>query len=207
MERVGNHIPTIDVVRVTIEQQNDDGTYGEELGLDTASQIAVATDTQTADAIRLIIKGALRAQKPAETTVTGHTLTLTDNVFTPQIVQLLQGGTIAYDANGKFKSYTPLPAGASAEEKRINPFRLNAYSAIYTSGAEIEGYEKISYPNCKGAPVAFNSQDGVFRVMTYTISSYPNQDEPPYTIEVLTELPVLENYYSLKKPEEETGTT
>jgi hypothetical protein len=52
-------------------------------------------------------------------------------------------------------------------------------------------YEKITYPNCQGVPMGFGSQDGVFRVPSYTINSAPKSDEPPYTIEYVDSLPTL----------------
>ena len=84
----GNEIPTIDVALVTIEDAS-----GNMLGLNTASQISVTPGTETTDAVRLIIKGVLVAQKPQKTTLTGNAITLTDNVFNPQVVQL-RGGAV-----------------------------------------------------------------------------------------------------------------
>ena len=55
----GNEIPTIDVNLVTISPEGSD----KELALDTASKIAVEVQTETTDAVQLVIKGKLRAQK------------------------------------------------------------------------------------------------------------------------------------------------
>lgn len=90
----GNEIATIDVALVTIEDES-----GNILGLNTASKIDVNPVTETKDAVKLIIKGALLAQKGSSTVVTGHTIVLTDNVFNPQEVQLLQGGVIVFSKN------------------------------------------------------------------------------------------------------------
>lgn len=88
----GHEIPTIDVALVTIKKAGST----EELALDTASKIAVEVSSETQEAVKLIIKGKLRAQKKAVSTVTGNTITLTDNVFIPELVKVLQGGTIKY---------------------------------------------------------------------------------------------------------------
>lgn len=87
----GNEIATIDCQLVTVEDASSN-VYG----LNTASKIEVNPVTETTDAVKLIIKGALIAQKGATTVVTGNTIVLTDNVFNPQLVKLLQGGTITY---------------------------------------------------------------------------------------------------------------
>lgn len=183
----GNEIPTIDVVLVTITTQGDTPT---ELALNTASKIALSTQTETEDAVKLIIKGSLKAQKPSTTTITGTTITLTDNVFNPELAKILQGGTITYDAveTTKVTSYSP-PVSGSTEKGEV--FTLNAYSARYDAAGLIVEYEKISYPNCQGTPFALSSEDGAFRVPEYIINSAPKSTEAPYTIDYVSELPTV----------------
>lgn len=192
----GHEIATIDVVLVTVGVPDS----GDEIALDTSSSIQVSAQIETEDAIRLIVKGRLIAQKPAVNTLAGNTITLTDNVFNPELVKMLQGGTIKYwadadqgttsdtDMDFGVASYTPPLAGAMQD---ITPFTLNAYSAIYNAAGLITGYEKISYPNCQGSPIALNSEDGVFRVSEYTINSAPAEGEAPYVINYVKELPVV----------------
>ena len=95
MAKQGHEIPTIDIVLFTVTP----ASTGIEIGLQTASKLAVNPQTETQDAVKLVVKGALLAQKPAETTITGNTLVLTDNVFIPELVKILQGGTIKYWAD------------------------------------------------------------------------------------------------------------
>ena len=199
----GHEIPTIDVVLVTVGPIEEGG---DEIALDTASNIQVSPQIETEDAIKLIVKGRLVAQKPAVNTMTGNAITLTDNVFNPELVQILQGGVIKYWADADqgstsdtdqgfgVASYTPPVAGAMSEQK---VFPLNAYSAIYNAAGVITGYEKITYPNCQGVPVAFNSEDGVFRVAEYTINSAPAEGEAPYVINYVKELPSVGTLGSL----------
>lgn len=197
MNKSRNEIPTIDVNLVTITTNT-----GKEFGFDTANQIEVEVQTETQDAVRLVVKGRLRAQKPEEATITGHQITLHDNVFNPELVKVLQGGKIFYfqDAdkqtmsenptNFGFAKYTP-PVAGSAEKGEV--FTLNAYSAIYNAAGVITGYEKTMYPNCQGVPVAFSSEDGTFRAPEYTINSAPDTGEAPYEVEWVAELPVLDD--------------
>lgn len=189
----GHEIPTIDVNLVTLQVGE-----GDELALDTANQIQVEVQSETEEAVKLIVKGILRAQKPQTTTVTGNQITLTDNVFNPEMVKILQGGTIKYwgesghttkvDTDGGFgvASYEP-PVAGSADKGEI--FTLKAYSAIYDTAGIITGYERITYPNCQGVPIALNSEDGAFRAPEYTINSAPKQGEAPYKIDYVSELP------------------
>lgn len=181
----GTEIPTIDVVLVSIQTY---ASGSDELILDTANQIQVTVATETTDKVTLIVKGRLIAQKPQKTTVTGNTIVLTDNVFNPELVKILQGGTIKYDSSDKTKvvGYVP-PVAGSDEEGEL--FKLKAYSAIYNSAGIITGYECITYPNCQGVPVSFNSEDGAFRASEYTINSAPANGEAPYEMEIVSELP------------------
>lgn len=187
-------IPTIDVCMVIVEA-------GEvRIALDTASKLGVEPVTEDVDAVKLVIKGKLKAQKGKTSTITGHTLVLTDNVFIPELVKILQGGTIKYwtddtktassetDAGFGIAGYAP-PASDSGETGII--FKLIAYSAQYDASGQIVQYEKTTYPNCQGSPITVNMEDGVFRVSEYTINSAPSKGEPPYWIDFVDELPKL----------------
>lgn len=186
----GTELATIDVALVTV-QTNDSET---ELALDTANQVQVTVNSETTDAVKLIIKGKLKAQKGEQVTVTGNNIVLSDNVFNPELVVILQGGKIEYDDDSSFKKYTPPAAGADVNSK---PFTLNIYSAIYNAAALCVGYEKITYPNCQGQPVALSSEDGTFRVAEYTINSAPDTGEAPYVLEIVKELPKVDNEVSM----------
>lgn len=179
-------IATIDCCLVTIE------TADGEFGFDTANKIDVEPQTEEEDAVKLIVKGILRAQKPKQITVTGNEITLTDNVFNPELVLILQGGQIVYDTEDTSKIVGYLPPAAGSADKG-EKFKLNAYSAQYDASGAIVQYEKITYPNCQGQPVAFGSEDGAFRAPEYTINSAPNIGERPYEIHYVAELPTLSN--------------
>lgn len=188
-------IPTIDTVLVVVEL--DDGTS---YALDTASKIGVEPQIEEEDAVKLIIKGKLKAQKPPITTITGNTITLTDNVFSPELVKILQGGTIKYWSSAErieevseetsfgISSYEPPTVGSGTKGE---VFKLHAYSAQYDTAGLIAQYEKITYPNCQGSPIALSSEDGTFRVSEYKINSAPKKTEAPYKISYVTELPEL----------------
>lgn len=185
-------IPTIDVVMVVVE--TDTKSYA----LDTASQIQVEPQIEEEDAVKLVVKGKLKAQKPAVSTITGNQITLTDNVFAPELVKMLQGGTIKYWTSAEkttegteptefgISSYTP-PTVGSGEKGEV--FKLHAFSAQYDASGQIVQYEQITYPNCQGVPVAFGSEDGAFRAPEYTINSAPKKDEAPYSIRYVQNLP------------------
>ena len=183
-------VATIDCSLITIE------TSSGEFGFDTANKIEVDPQIEEEDAVKLVVKGILRAQKPKTSTITGHELTLTDNVFNPELVLILQGGEIVYDPENaeEIVGYNP-PVAGSSDKGEV--FKLNAYTAQYNASGQIVKYEKISYPNCQGIPVAFGSEDGAFRAPEYTINSAPNTGESPYNITYVKALPALVNEYLL----------
>lgn len=188
-----NEIPTIDCELITIETvvtpaSGNDPAVTREFGFTTANKLGVEPQIETTDAVKLMIKGKLKAQKKESSTITGHQLTLTDNVFNPELVKILQGGTITYDNSGNLTGYTP-PVVGSDDKGEV--FTLNAYSAQYNAAGQIVNYEKIAYPNCTGVPVAFGAEDGVFRAPEYTINSAPDNGQAPYDITYVDALPTL----------------
>lgn len=184
-------IATIDCNLITIELPD-----GREFGFDTANKLEVEPQIEEEDAVKLVVKGILRAQKQKTSTITGHELTLTDNVFNPELVLALQGGEIIYDPENpdEIVGYNP-PVAGSTDKGEV--FKLNAYTAQYDASGQIVKYERMSYPNCQGVPVAFNSEDGAFRAPEYTINSAPKTGEPPYQLTYVKSLPILVDEYSL----------
>lgn len=189
-------IATIDVNLLVATTEE---TTPRQFALDTASKISIESQIETQEAIKLIIKGNLKAQKGEQQTLTGTKITLTDNVFTPELVQILQGGEILYWSDAEHEDpptttdmgygiakYTPPVTGARPEPTY---FTLEAYSAIYNAAAQITGYEKATYPHCYGNPITMSSEDNVFRVPEYTINSAPDTGEAPYVLDYVDELP------------------
>ena len=177
-------IATIDCSLVTIE------TTSGEFGFDTATKIEVEPQIEEEDAVKLVVKGILRAQKPKTSTITGNEITLTDNVFNPELVVVLQGGKIVYDVETPTKIIGyDAPVAGSGDKGDV--FKLNCYSAQYDASGAIVNYEKITYPNCTGQPVAMSSEDGAFRTPEYVINSAPKKGEAPYQIRYVDALPTL----------------
>lgn len=184
-------IPTIDVSLVVVRTGTEDS--GMEIAVDTANKVGIEPQTETEDAVKLTKLGRLLAQKPATTTITGHQITLTDNVFIPELVKIFQGGTI--EGEGTSLVYTP-PVAGSDEKGEV--FEMDFYSAEYDASGQIVKYEKITYPNCQGTPITINTEDGVFRLPEYTINSAPKTGQAPYTISYVASLPTFPNPTSVE---------
>lgn len=180
-----SQIATIDCTLITIETAD-----GDHFGFDTANQIQVEPQIETEDAVQLIVKGSLRAQKPQVDTLTGHEITLSDNLFNPELIAILQGGTVLHDPVDPniVLGYNP-PIAGSRDKGEV--FTLHAYTTQYDAAGLIVQYERLSYPNCQGRPVSFSSEDGAFRAPEYTIFSAPKLGETPYSLTYVPDLPVI----------------
>lgn len=179
----GTEIATIDVALITMQSYEENA---DEIILDTANHIQVEVQSETEDAIKLVVKGRLIAQKGEQVIITGNRITLTDNVFNDEEVLLLQGGTILRDPTTQdFIGYRPPVIGATGDNAKGKIFKLKAYSSIYNAAGVLTGYERITYPNCQGTPIAFESEDGTFRASDYVINSAPAEGEAPYELDIV----------------------
>lgn len=159
------------------------------LAVTSGAKLGVEPQIEVTEAVKCIIKGVLKAQKKETKTITGHTLTLTDNLTIIELIEILQGGTLKKDEAGNITGYTPPVAGKAYSP---TPFTLDAYSAQLDTGGNVVCYEKVSYPGCTGSPVGLNSEDNVFRAAEYTINSAPGNGQPPYTIAYVDALPAVD---------------
>lgn len=185
----GHEMAIADITLFTITTSEE---TPRELGLKTATKIQIDTEFEEKEDIDLIIKGEVVGKKRGEKTITGTTLKLSDNVFNPELLQVVQGGQITYDDDGNFKKYTSPIIG---EEYKPVIFTANAYSAQYDTTGLVKSYIKHVYTNCTGSPISFNAQDDTFFAPEYTIKSAPAKGESTMNIERIEvdELPVLGN--------------
>lgn len=154
----------------------------------TASNLDAELNITEGEATELIVNGRLIAQKRAKDVVTGSTLTVTDNVFAPEIIKFIQGGEFEQDEHGNFVSYT---APLSGDEIKSVKFDFNIYTAQRDIAGDIVSYIKVCFPNCTGKPVNIKLENGAFFAPEYTIISAPTTGEAPYTITAVEELPTL----------------
>lgn len=172
------------MIVITTEETNP-----RSIAIRTATKLGVEPLTEDNEGKKLIVKNVLFAQKPESSVLTGHKLTLTDNVLILEALEILQGGTITKDSEtSEITGYTPPVAGVAITPVK---FTLDAYSEEYGTGGSKGKYTKISYPNCTGSPVALNSEDDVFQINEYTINSLPPENTAPYTLTFVDALPTV----------------
>lgn len=77
----------------------------------------------------------------------GYDLTLTDNTFDPEILALVEGGTVKKEVDAIVGYDSPMLSQGSANMKQ---FRMHIYVANYV-GDSIVNYVKITLNNCTGS--------------------------------------------------------
>jgi hypothetical protein len=154
---------------------------------DTASECEQAPDISEGEETILRVKDTIYATDRTEDIVFGTTLTFKDNLFHPEVIEVIDGGTLTYDDvdTDKVVSYDPPVIGAPVSKKK---FTLNIYTEEKDADGEILGYVKFSYPHCKGKPFKASVKDGEFFAPEYSCVSRPKKGEKPYSISFLTEL-------------------
>lgn len=130
-------------------------------------------------------KDTILALNKTNDLVKGYDITLADLLVHPEVLAIVDGGVVTYDAD-KFASYSGPVAGAPVVRP---PFRLDVYAADLDTDGNPNGYIKFSTPSCKGKPAEFNLKDGEFFSPKYTIESRPAKGSSPITITHVPTLP------------------
>lgn len=173
-------------VALVVLTDKDDNAYS----FTTATQVNAKVRVKEGATTELIIKGVLKAQKINTDTVLGVDLEFQDNMFLPEVIQLLQGGTLTHasETENEVTGYTaPLVGSAFTPSK----FNISIYTASYDTEGAITGYLKIDFPNGKGKPVELSFEDDKFFAPKYTIISTPSNGQAPYSITKVTTLPSI----------------
>lgn len=151
----------------------------------TADEIGCEPVIEEGENKPLKIKSKLIAQKQTPDMVLGHDITCKDNVFSPEMLADIQGGTVA-KATEKFSKYTAPNVGAMPQTKS---FEFIAFVEIVGDDGPTGEYLKYTFPNCKGSFISPNFKDGEYFAAEYTIKSRPALATSLYTVDLVAELP------------------
>lgn len=180
-------IPLTDVALCVVTPTEGSKVYA----FETATTVNTEEVTQTTEERNLEIKGTVYAAKPSKTIVLGYNLTLTNNVFIPELAALFSGGTVTTDpdgGSGKFKKFTPPNVGTTPERKK---FKIDFYTEENDEGGPTGRYLKISFDKCEGVSVPITMEDGSYFSSEMTLQSRPGAGNPPYVAEIVDELPSI----------------
>ncbi len=127
------------------------------------------------------------AQNVLEDILKGYNIKLKDVVFSPELMAFAQGGSISYDADGKFESYNAPTAGQAAEHTR---FILRIYSEEKDYDGATKSYYRFAFPGCFGSNASFSFEDGEFVSPEYTVKSRAEGGKTQLLIDCLDSMPV-----------------
>ena len=114
-------------------------------------------------------------------------LTFKQVTFTPEILELIDGGTCNKGTDGEIESYAP-PAASSIVNRKL--FKCNVYVEVKNKEGK---YACFSFDKLKGKPATFSFKDGEFISPEYGAFSRLNAGEVPYEVTFVDELPEITN--------------
>ncbi len=177
------------LVNIVRAEVIEDGVGGKTYAFDTASESNIEPFISDGEETILRVKNKIKAINRTEDIVAGYDITFSDNVLIPEVMALVDGGTVTFDTATPPKA-TKYEGPAAGQVVTRKTFTIN----IYTEEKDVDGatvkYAKLSFNNCKGTPVSFSLKDGEFFVPEFKVKSRPKNGEKPITIEFLSTLPV-----------------
>lgn len=178
--------PLANIVRVEIETEEE--TPKKYRLTDVASEAEVTAYVSEGQEQELRVKNVIKAQNNTEDIVKGYDIRLVSATLIAEIVALIDGGTVRYDAEEPTKAigYDAPPIGTPVARKQFTMY-------IYTEEKDADGstvsYVRFKYLHCKGTPINYSLQDGQFFAPELTSKSRPKLGEKPVSIDFLEELP------------------
>lgn len=133
----------------------------------------------------LRVKNTILATNKTEDLVIGYTVTLSDNVLVPEILALVDGGSLVYDDVDQDK-LIGYKAPAKGQVVSRTPFTLKLYAEDKGGDGETREVVEFVYKNCKGKPVNWSLTDGEFFVPEFVSDSTPNIGQGAVEINFLT---------------------
>lgn len=173
----------VNIVRVEIVTNEDTPkTYQ----FDTASEAAYSAVVSEGEETILRVKNEIKGINRTEDIQYGCDLTLKQPVFVPEVLAIVDGGTLTKGSDDAVTGYTP-PVQGSAVKRTM--FTLNIYTEEKDADGSTLGYQKFAFNGCKGKPASFNFKDGEFIAPEYTIMSRVKKGTAPYELKFLDALP------------------
>lgn len=172
--KVLNQYAVSDVSLVVLETGTEDYPFT------TASEVETEEVVEEGEEQSLIIKNKVIANRAAQDAVLGTDITMVDNVFCMEVMQLLQGGEVSEN------KYTAPRIGELPAKTK---FTTTLYSAVVSTDGDTGEFIKVMYPSCSGNSVPLAFKDGEYSAPEYTINSRPAQGQAAYTIEKVASLP------------------
>jgi hypothetical protein len=175
----GTEIQGMPIANIALAEIINEDT-GQTYYFDTAEKADVKPDLSKGKEDILRVKNRIIAMNRTEDICIGYNVKLTDNTFPPELMCLVDGGTMS---SGGYEG----PEIGVAVNKV--PFTLNLYSEEKDYDSSTVKYVKFGFKHNKGTPVEFKFEDGKFYVPEFESHSRPKKGEKPVYIEYVDSLP------------------
>lgn len=170
------------IVRAEITEEADGGTtYVFSTSSEASIKPFVSEGTEKIHRVKNTILASLRY----EDILLGYEINLVNNTFCPELLALIDGGTVEYDESGNFASYSAPVVGTVTERKNLT---ISLYTEELDCDGETLEYIKFTFKHAKGKPVEYSIKDGEFFVPELTLRSRAKTGESSVAVEALTEL-------------------
>lgn len=175
------------IVRTEIEEEKAEG--GKTYVFTTASEAGITPYLSEGEEKIHRVKNQILGMNNTEDIVLGYDIKLVNNTFTPELLSVVDGGTVTYDEDEKFQKYEAPEAGTVVNREKVT---INVYTEEKDCDGETTSYLKFTFKHAKGTPVEYSIKDGEFFVPEMTLKARAKRGEKPVVVEVLTELPTDE---------------
>ena len=134
------------------------------------------------------VKNVIKAQNNTEDIVLGYDIKLVSATMLPEILALVDGGSLRYDdvETDKIVGYDAPVIGQVVAR---TPFTLNVFTEEKDASGDIIGYTRFQYLHCKGTPASYTMKEGEFFTPELLCRSRPKSGEMPAKVDFYDELP------------------
>lgn len=175
--------PIVNIVRAELVTEE---TTPRTFRFNTATEATYAAVISEGTETVLRVKNEIKSINRTEDIQYGSDINMSEAVMTPEVMAIVDGGTLTKDEGGKITKYTPPVMGAPVN--RV-PFTLKLYTEEKDTSGDTVGYQCFSFKGCKGKPVSYTFKDGEYLVPQYTAKSRVKKGTAPYELDFMDELP------------------
>ncbi|OAA91259.1 Ig-like domain-containing protein [Clostridium ljungdahlii] len=175
----GTEIQGMPIANIALAEIINEVT-GQKYYFDTAEKADIKPDLSKGKEDILRVKNRIIAMNRTDDICIGYDIKLTDNTFPPELMCLVDGGTMS--SNG----YEGPEIGVAVNKV---PFTLNLYSEEKDYDSSTIKYVKFGFKHNKGTPVEFKFEDGKFYVPEFESHGRPKKGEKPVYVEYVDSLP------------------
>lgn len=156
---------------------------------DVATEAEVTAFISEGKEEELRVKNVIKAQNKTEYIVKGYDIKLVASTMIPEILALIDGGTLRYTGTAPDQVLVGYDAPIVGVPVTRKPFTLKIYTEEKDTDGDTLSYVVFKYMHCKGKPANYTNQDGQFFVPELTANSRPKSGESPVSIDFMDTLP------------------